>query len=149
MVVRALHHVAVNLVRLKTAVQRRMHRRAALERIQAVLCRVGVCESAGLEVGHVAASAVRGVAHASHALIAERHVDQRLLVVMVAAAASAAAVRVVVLPLQLVLDPLAIRRVPDKRQNRADALDEERALGRFRVIQCSLQATLNEHPEDL
>lgn len=72
----------------------------------------------------------------SHALIAEAHVDERLLVVMVA---SAAAVRVVVLALELVLDPLAVRRVADKRENRADALNEEDTLPGLSVVECSLQ----------
>lgn len=130
-VVRALHHIAVDRVRLN-AMQRRMHARAALERIQAVLRRVRVRKRASLEMRHMAASAMSTVGH-GHALIAEAHVDERLLAVMVAPS-----VRVVVLPLQLVLDSLPIRRVADERQNRTDALNEERTLSGFRVIQRSL-----------
>ena len=78
----------------------------------------------------------------SHALIAEAHVDERLLVVVVPAAA--AAVDVVVLALQLVLDPLAVRRVPDEGQDGADALDKERALTRLGVIKSGLRPQVSE-----
>ena len=129
-VVRALHHIAVDRVRLN-AMQRRMHARAALERVQTVRRRIRVRKRAGLEMRHMAATAMSTVGHA-HALIAEAHVDEPLLTVMVAP------IRVVVLPLQLVLDSLPIRRVADERQNRTDALNEERTLSGFRVIQRSL-----------
>ena len=71
----------------------------------------------------------------SHALIAEAHVDERLLVVMVAATP---AVRVVVLPLQLVLDPLTVGGVPDQGQNRADTLNKQGALAGLGVVKGGL-----------
>ena len=85
-------------------------------------------------MGHMTARVV-AMSH-SHALIAEAHVDERLLVVMVP---SAATVHVVVLALQLVLDPLTVRRVTDKRKNRADTLNEEGTLSRLSVVERSLE----------
>ena len=138
-VVRALHHVAVNRVRLEPVKLGRVQARAALERIQSVLGRVRIRQRARLDVRHMTAA---GGAHA-HALIAEGHVDERLLVVMVA---STAAVRVVVLALELVLDPLAVGSVPDERQDGADALDEEGALAGLSVIQGSLRHSRSANP---
>ncbi|KAJ2998644.1 hypothetical protein NUW54_g7013 [Trametes sanguinea] len=89
-VVRTLHHIAVDRMRLEAAVEGRVHARATLERVQAVLRRVRVREGTRLHVRHMAAASVRTVAHA-HALIAEGHVDERLLVVMVAAVRAARA----------------------------------------------------------
>ena len=54
-----------------------------------------------------------------------------------------AAVRVVVLALKLVLDALAIRGVPDQRQDWANALDEKSTLTRLRVVQRGLRKNKN------
>lgn len=88
-------------------------------------------------------AAVGSVANAQ-ALIAEPHVNERLLVVMVAAAA--AAVHVVVLALELVLNALAVRSVPDQRENRTDPLHEKRTLAGLSVIQRRLPSSRSANP---
>ena len=78
----------------------------------------------------------------SHALIAEAHVDERLLVVMVASAAE----RVAVLALELVLNPLTVGSVADKRKNRADALNEQGTLAGLSIVKCGLRNPRSLHP---
>ena len=77
----------------------------------------------------------------SHALIAEAHVDERLLVVMVASAAE----RVAVLALELVLNPLTVGSVADKRKNRADALNEQGTLAGLSIVKGGLQNPRSIH----
>ena len=80
-------------------------------------------------------------AHA-HALIADGHVDQRLLVVMVASTA----VGVVVLALELVLDALPIRGVPDQWENWPDPLDKERTLTGLSIVERGLRHSRSANP---
>ena len=105
-----------------------------LQRVQTVLRSVRIRQGTGLEMRHMTARVVT-VGH-SHPLVAEGHVHERLLVVMVPCAAT---VHVVVLALQLVLDPLTVRRVTDKRKNRADTLNEEGTLSGLSVVERSLE----------
>ena len=52
--------------------------------------------------------------------------------------AATAAVAVHVLSLELVLNALAVRRLPDQGQDRPDAFHEQRPLTGFRVVEGSL-----------
>jgi hypothetical protein len=80
----------------------------------------------------------------SHALVGERHIDQRLLVVE-------ATKMIHLLTLKLVLNTLAIRGIANKRKNWTNAFHQKCSLVRFRVVQCSLEnisinTTLSEPP---
>lgn len=55
------------------------------------------------------------------------------------ARAMISAERIAVLALELVLDTLAIRRVPDERQDGTNALNKQSTLARLRVVQRSLR----------
>ena len=46
--------------------------------------------------------------------------------------------------LEFVLDPFPVRRVPNQRQNRADALHKQSALSGLGIIKCSLSEIFNE-----
>ena len=77
----------------------------------------------------------------AHAL--GRQSDRTVLVV-----AATAAVAVHVLSLELVLNALAVGRVPDQGQDRPDAFHEQRPLTGFRVVEGSLDDNgwiLDEH----
>ncbi len=66
-------------------------------------------------------------------MISQSHVDESLLRMV-------AAERVHLLALQLVLNTLSVRCVPNEGKNRSYALDEESALRRLCVVQCRLHA---------
>lgn len=139
MVACVLHHVAVDRVRLQI-VQLSGVEPLSLQAVRAVeAVGRGVCirECAGgvqSLMRHVTATVT--LTH-SHTLVTER--------VVVAGAATATAISVHMFSLQLVLNALAIRRVPDKRQNRPDALDEQGPLARLGVIQGSLSGKLSRY----
>ena len=98
-------------------------------RVEAALIVIHVREGIGL---NVAACAVGGVGEACHALVAESHVDQCLLIVE-------AAVVIHLLALQLILDALAVWGIADKGQDRSDAVNEKSTLGRFGIIEGRLR----------
>ena len=73
-----------------------------------------------------------------HTLVAESHVNQGLLVVVAASATTTEVVHL--LALQFVLDAFAVWGIPNERKNRTNALDEQSALRRLRIIQSGLQS---------
>jgi len=73
-----------------------------------------------------------------HALVAESHINQGLLVVVAASATTTEVVHLLVL--QFVLNVFAIWGTPVERKNRMNALDEQSALRRLRIIQSGLQS---------
>lgn len=111
-------------------------RRGPAERVDAAGGRaVDVVEPAAL----VEVAATAEAVGAPEALSAVAHAANGLVVVDVrVAAAATAAVVVHLLPLQLVLDTLAIGRIADERQNGTNALDKKGTLLGIRVIECSL-----------
>lgn len=130
-------------------------------------------------VSNVAMRVNRGVgpssthAHA-HTTTSESEVDERLLLVVASSAnaaedatvaettgvaalptvtvavASAVVVMLLhVLPLELGLNPLAVRRVADHREDRPDALDEKHSLARFGIVERRLDDVVGERvPEE-
>lgn len=130
-------------------------------------------------VSNVAMRVDRGVgpssthAHA-HPTTSESEVDERLLLVVASSAnaaedatvaettgvaalptvtvavASAVVVMLLhVLPLELGLNPLAVRRVADHRKDRPDALDEKHSLARFGIVERRLDDVVGERvPEE-
>ena len=68
-----------------------------------------------------------------HGLAAEGYVDHRVLV-----GVATTTEMIHLLTLQFVLDPFPVWGVPNERENRANALNEQSALRRFCVIQSSL-----------
>jgi hypothetical protein len=68
-----------------------------------------------------------------HGLAAEGYVDHRVLV-----GVATTTEMIHLLTLQFVLDPFPVWGVQNKRENRANALNEQSALGRLCVIQSGL-----------
>lgn len=134
-VVRALHDVAVDARRLQ-AVQLRSMKVPLLQgrsTVQPVRSGVRISQGPGR---------VQLVRHVATTVPAETHplwgkANRTVLVVT-----SAAPVAVRVLSLELVLNTLAIRRVPYQRQNRPDAFHEQRPLTRFCVVEGGLGGTV-------
>lgn len=124
-VVRAvLQNVAVDRLHVQVA----LRQRALAHRVRVA---VSIAQMATLVRQLVSTHAKAGVA--------ERQVGNGLLVMV-----SATVGRTVeLLALELVLDPLAVGRVADEREDRADALDEESTLRRLRVIQSGLESSLS------
>jgi hypothetical protein len=69
-----------------------------------------------------------------YGLAAESHVDHRVLV----GVDTTTTEMVHLLTLQFVLDPFPVWGVPNERENKANALNEQSTLRRFCVIQSSL-----------
>jgi hypothetical protein len=89
-----------------------------------------------VDITHAALVHRRKVTTGTEAVRAHAH--PRLTAAHLASVTAVAAVLVEVLALQLVLNALAVRRVADKRQNRADAVDKGSTLLGVGVIECSL-----------
>lgn len=100
----------------------------SLERVQSVLRTIDVSERVALEV---TARALRK----AHPLVAQSHVDQRLLVVI-------ASELIHLLSLKFVLDTFAVGRVTDQRQNGSNSLHEKSALVSICIVQRSLHTVV-------
>jgi len=74
------------------------------------------------------------------ALSSKTHVQECRLVVVVAGVAPKV---VQLLPLEFILDPLAIRRIPDQRKNGSDSFDKHGPLRGVSIVERGLGLTMS------
>src|SRR5882762_1393862 len=109
----------------------------AASSIKSILSSVHVGHGAILGCRDVASAWTMSTVMKCHGLAAESHVDHRVLV-GVATTTTTTTEMVHLLTLEFVLDPFPVWGVPNERENKANALNEQSTLRRFCVIQSSL-----------
>ena len=104
-----------------------------LNSVQVRLGSIDLCNGAiGVDALWEVPPSSRGRMSYAKRLIVQIHVDHLMSMV-------SAVVVVHLLTLQLVLNTFAVGSIPDKWQNRTNALNKKGALGRLRIVKCSLE----------